>query len=182
MRIYELDPPEGYEWILPENQDDFEVFRRFDGSARASSWTPVRVRLLKEDESQRFLPSDMPWLGHHAPVLKERAVDALKPALIKDGELLPLACDDADMWVFNTTTILDALDLDQSDLVEFSSGRIMRVKSYVFRSDRLRGVCAFKVPQLIRSSLFVTDEVVERASTLTGVGFKLLWDGSAQAA
>lgn len=182
MRIYEFDPPEGYQWVRAENQSDYQLFRSFDGTDRASAWVPPRMRLLKEDEGQRFLPSSMPWLGPHAPVLDGRAVGALGPSLTNDGELLPLACDEVDLWVFNTTTILDALDVDQSELVRFSSGRIMTVKSYVFRADRLRNVAAFKVPQLLPGPVFVTEEIVERSKTLTGVGFRLLWEGSAKAA
>src|SRR2546425_4779343 len=41
-----------------------------------------------------------------------------------------------------------------------STGRIMKVKSYVFGPERLRAVNAFKVPQLLRGSAFFTDEVV----------------------
>src|SRR2546426_4216032 len=79
----------------------------------------------------------------------------------KDGELLPLARDEATLVVFNVTTVLDALDVDRSALVTFpSTGRIMKVKSYVFRPERLRAVNAFKVPQLLRGSAFFTDEVV----------------------
>lgn len=180
MRVYEFEVQEGYEWAVPESDEDFEIFESFDGTPRAAGWRPVRVELLKEDEGQRFLPSDMPWLGRHAPVLRKKAVETLGPALTKDGELLPLACDEADLWVFNATAIREALDLDRSELVRFSTGRILDVTSYVFRPDCLHDLRAFKVPQL--DSVFVTQELVTLAATLTGVGFRLLWDGPAKAA
>jgi hypothetical protein len=121
-------------------------------------------------------------LGKHAPVLKDPASRALSPALLTDGELLPLACDDAQLVVFNVTTVLDALDLDQSDVVRFpSSGRIMKVRSHAFRS--IPGdVRAFKVPELLSGgTVFVTEEVVAAAAgaSLRGVGFELLWEDTA---
>lgn len=180
VRIYEFQVQDGYEWALPVADDDFEILRSFDGSARERGWRAIQMELVREDEGHRFLPSDMPWLGGDAPILKQKAVDALGPVLTKNGELLPLACDEAKLWVFNATTIRDALDLDHSDLVKFSSARIMDVTSYVFRPDRLGEVYAFRVPQL--DSVFVTGEVVERSAALTGVGFKLLWEGPAKPA
>ena len=49
------------------------------------------MRLVKEDERGRpFQQSDIPWLGGHAPVLRERAAAALASVLSRDGELLPL--------------------------------------------------------------------------------------------
>lgn len=177
MKIYQFAVQEGYESAVPEADDEVEIFLGFDGSAKASAWTPIRMELVKEDRGHHYLPSDMPWFAGNAPVLKQPAVDVLSPVLTKDGELLPLACDDANLWVFNVMTVLDALDEDRSEVIRFSNGRIMRVNSFAFRPDRLRRVGAFKVPQLLRSALFVTEEVVARAATLTGVGFKLLWEG-----
>lgn len=185
MKIYEFEVQEGYEWVVPVHEADFEIFRGFDGTARVPDWRAIRMELVTADEHGRpFVPSDIPWLGEHAPVLRERAVSALAPALTGSGEMLPLECADVDLVVFNTTTVLDALDLDRSELVMFpSTGRIMKVKSHVFRPERLQGVHAFKVPELLRGSVFLTDEVVSaaQAAGLRGVGFRLLWEGSAVA-
>lgn len=184
MRIYRFQVQEGYEWVVPVEDGYFEAFRAFDGSRKAANWQPIRMRLVDKDErGRRLLPSDIPWLGEHAPVLRRKAVERFGSMLAADGELLPLACDEAELFVFNVTSVVDALDLDRSELLRFpSTGRIMKVKTHVFRPERLSGVRAFKVPELLRSSLFVTDEVVRVAGGLTGVGFKLLWEGSAAAA
>jgi uncharacterized protein DUF1629 len=182
VRVYEFEVQEGYEWVVPVAPADFEVFRAFDGSAKRTGWAPIRVRLVEEDEQGRpLLPSDVPWLGKHAPVLKVNASEALRPVLTRDGELLPLMCEESKLVVYNVTRVLDALDLDRSEVVKFpSTGRIMKVKSYVFRPDRVRGHRAFKVPELLRGSVFVTDEVVStaKAAGLTGVGFRMVWEGS----
>lgn len=138
------------------------------------------MELAKEDDGEVALPSDMPWFRHNVPVLKERALEALGSVLSTDGEFLPLDCDEGQLWAFNVTTVLDALDLDHSDLIRFSSGRIMKVNSYAFRTDKLRAVSAFRIPQM--SSLFVTGDVVTHAAALDGVGFRMLWEGPFQTA
>jgi Immunity protein family (Imm11) len=181
VKVYRFQVQEGYEWVVPLSDTDFEVFLSFGGSKRATDWRPIEMRLVTEDErGRRFLPSDMPWLGQHAPVMRPRATAALSPVLAGDGEILPLACRDAQLAVFNTLTVVPALDVERSSVVRFpSSGRIMTVKAHVFRSELLEGVNAFKVPELLRSAVFVSEAVVRAAhqARLNGVGFKLVWDG-----
>ncbi len=185
MKIYKFQVQEGFEWVVPVDDADFELFRALAGRSQTATWKPIQMRLVKEDERGRPLqPSDIPWLGGHAPVLTERAATALGSVLLRDGELLPLECSEAALVMLNVTTVRDALDLDRSVVVKFpSTGRIMDVKSHVFRPGCLRGIRAFKVPELLRGSVFVNDDVVATAqgAGLVGVGFRLVWDGSVPA-
>lgn len=178
VNIYEFAVQEGHEWVVPSSPADFEVFREFNGKARGPDWSPIRVRLVTQDEQgRRLLPADIPWLGKHAPVLKETASAALGAVLAPDGELLRLECEEVALLVFNVTTVIDVLDLDRSELVRFpSTGRIMKVKRHIFRPGGLKGVRAFKVPALLRGSVFVTDEVVSATASanLRGAGFRLV--------
>ncbi len=179
MRIYQPRVVEGFQWVLPINDDDFEIFLGFDGSSRASTWTPARVQLLSADEERTLEKSDFPWLGRHALILSSRAIGAVEGLLRNDGELLPLACDEAALWVFNPTTVVDALDQDRSELVRFnSSGRIMTVTKYVFQAELVGDAVAFKVPEFLRASTFVTERFVDamKLAGLRGVEFELLWE------
>lgn len=60
MRIYQPKVVEGFQWVLPVNDDDFETFPSFDGSPRASTWTPVGMQLLSADEERTLAKSDFP--------------------------------------------------------------------------------------------------------------------------
>ena len=78
--------------------------------------------------------------------------------------------------------IVDALDLDRSELVRFSSGRVMDITRYVFQPEAIRGVHAFKIPEMARGSLLVSSEIVdavERAG-LRGTGFEQVWADDAR--
>ena len=180
MRIYEFRVQDGYEWVVPVDSADFEVFRGFDGTSRRADWKPVAMRLVTTDKHGSSLSeSDVPWLGAHAPVMREQAVAVLGPLLAAHGEMLPLACHGANLVVLNVTSIPRALDLERSKIVRFpSSGRIMRVTSFAFRNEVITGLRAFKVPELLRGAVFVSGEVVEAAESagLRGVGFRLLWE------
>lgn len=178
MRIYKPKVAEGLQWALPVNDDDFEVFLGFDGSPRRSVWTPVRVELISSHDGVTLRESDFPWLGSHVLVLSSRAVQAVGGLLSCDGELLPLACQEADLWVFNPTSVIDALDHDSSECVRFSSGRIMKMTRYVFHPELIGDAVAFKVPALLRGPTFVTDRFVAEvaASDLRGANYEKLWD------
>ncbi|SFU16225.1 hypothetical protein [Mesorhizobium sp. YR577] len=88
------------------------------------------MTIYKEEKSY----SDFPWLGEHVPILKKPAVDALAPVLTRYGQLLPLKGEE--VWLFNTTTVLDVLDHDQSRIVYFDNGDILEIERHVFRQEK----------------------------------------------
>ena len=178
MRIYEPRVRPSLEWVLPVHDTDHEHLWRLDGTSRRANWRPMPVaRLLVDDEGEPRLEADMPWLGGHVLVLRERAAKALAPLLDRYGELLPLACPEADLWLFNVLTVVDALDEDNSELMRFDNGDILDVERYAFRPNLVAGLAVFKVPQLLRGPLFVGDEFVRavEAAGLRGPEFAQLW-------
>jgi hypothetical protein len=58
---------------------------------------------------------------------------------------LPLACSDRSLWLLNVGTVVDALDLERSEVERFESGRIMDIEKHAFYADRLEGVDLFKL-------------------------------------
>lgn len=176
--IFEPMVREGYEWINCANDADYEVFAAFDGSPRAEHWRPVLVRRVRADEHHEFKPSDFPWLGTDALVMRKKAVDALRGMLETSGEVLPLATEDGtELFVLNITRVLDAVDEQHSQILRFpGSDRIMRIKSIVFREPIVRGVDIFRLPHRA-SSTYVSDRFVEavQAAGLKGLLFNRVW-------
>lgn len=173
--FYEPSVAYGYEWINCVNDADYEVFWGLDGTPRASDWRPVRVRRVRADHRQPFNPSDFPWLGAHALVMRRAAVDALGELLVASGEVLPLETDDGvELFVLNATRVVDALDEGRSEITRFpGSGRIMRIKSIAFKTELLRGIDIFRLPHRA-SATYVSDRVVKivAAAGLRGLEFK----------
>lgn len=183
MRLYELMPGEGFELVAPVDPSEWERFRRFDGTPQLQSWAPVPVTRVTEDEGRQRKTADFPWLGEHVLVMRRRATEVLAEILKDHGELLPLQCDDAELWVYNVRRVIDALDEPRSKVVRFpGTGRIMTVERYAFRSDQVNGHLLFKVRQLPRGPVFVTDTFVKlvRSQQLVGLDFKPVWEGPAQ--
>jgi hypothetical protein len=170
MTIYKFQVIEGQEWIFPIDDDDFETFLAMDGPV-IQDWAPPVVRMVEAEESSY---SDFPWLGEHAPILKGPAVDALAPVLSQYGQLLPLKGEN--VWLFNVTTVLDALDKEKSGIVHFDNGEILDIEKHVFKREVIGTAEIFKLP-MRASAVYVTGGFVEkvRNAGLRGVSFAPVW-------
>jgi hypothetical protein len=182
MKIYSAIGREECERCQPIDQDDFhQITALIYGTERQRSWLPIKMRLIKEDQGRRFQDSDSPWLGSDALIFRRIAADILRPVLEAYGELLPLACSDADLLIYNPTQVLDALDESASGLRRFSSGEIMMINRHVFRPEAIGKAQIFKISRLRVSDTFVQQPFVDlwKASRLRGLDFKQVWEGPA---
>jgi hypothetical protein len=177
MDFFEPMVREGYEWVNCVNQADYEVFADFDGSPRRGIWKPIPVRRVRADKHHEFKPSDFPWLGSDALVMRRSAVDALRDILDASGEVLPLSTDDGvELFVLNARTV-NALDEAHSSLMKFpGTNRIVRIKKIAFVASALEGVDLFRLPHRASSS-YVSERFVERvnAASLHGLVFNKVW-------
>jgi hypothetical protein len=167
-----------YERCHPVDPADFErITALVNGEPRRQTWTPIAMQFFRDKNARHRRESDSPWLGPHALIFRPRAIEALGPLLDQYGELLPLLCRGAEVWMYNPIRVLDALDEQASAVARFSSGRIMVVDRYVFRPDVVRDVAIFKLPNLRAGPALVGDEFVERweAAGLTGLDFEEVW-------
>lgn len=171
---------EGFEFCHPVHEGDFETLNvQIDGTQRAQTWSPLRMRLVREDEGKSLSESDSPWLGAHALIFRQRALQRVGAFLKEHGELLPISCPDAELAILNPK-VIDSLDESGSSVLRFSNGRIMRIMKHAFRADVLAGAEVFKIPNLRVSPTFVGDRFVElwNSSGLVGLEFKKVWSSS----
>jgi hypothetical protein len=174
LTVYKFEVVEGQEWIFPTDDDDYETFFAMDGRIIQDWIAPV----MKLDTEERTY-SDFPWLGEHAPILKKPAIDALAPVLVEHGQLLPMKGEE--VWLFNATTVLDALDHERSHIAHFDNGDILDIERHVFRKERIGAAELFKLP-MRASAVYVTGGFVERVRNagLRGVSFAHVWTSAAQ--
>jgi hypothetical protein len=181
MNVFELTPDcNRYQNLVFTSKEDWRILDRFDGKCLLPSWTPLAVKVLRDDKFNRGLPpGDFPHLASGVPVFSVRAVNVLKRMLQENGEILPLSCSEGEYYAFNLTTLIDALDESDSEVKRFEhSGRIMRVLKYAFFPDKLHGATIFQIPQS-RARIFVTDEFRRAVmdNNLVGFEFPELWEG-----
>lgn len=176
--IYTPLGSDGFELCHPVDQNDFErIHVEVNGTPRQSRWRPIPVRLVRTNLGHQLVESDSPWLGGHALIFRTRAVDSMGPVMRAYGELLPLACRNANLWMYNPTRLIDALDEAASSVLRFNDGRIMLIQRHVFRADGVRGIDVFKIPNLRVSPTFVSQGFVDRwhESGLKGLEFERVW-------
>jgi hypothetical protein len=162
----------------------------FEGNPIGDAWIPIRAVV---DEDTRVLPvGDCPFVPgfYVVPVLSAKAVETLRDLLRENGELLPLICDEGTYYVFNTTTVVDALDEQRSgftplqeidpDLFWDSAPDEMRATRFEFFSEKVADLSIFRIPFGFNYAVnypLVTDRFVQRVQTagLKGFEFQLLW-------
>lgn len=176
ITVYRLDPDnDHFHNFALVDESAATIYHRFNGTPLGSEWRPLEIMAVDTDD-------ELAVLGDHAllgtiPVFSERAVTALADVLRGNGELLPLAYARQPYLAFNTTTVVDALDASRSKVNYFTSGRVMSIDDFVFRPERVRGQTIFKIPELPRAFVFVTDDFVDRvrAAELRGFDFVEIW-------
>jgi hypothetical protein len=62
-------------------------------------WRSPPMRLVRNDQGQRLAESDSPWLGSHALIFRRQTLGELEAMLLSYGELLPVACSEADLVI-----------------------------------------------------------------------------------
>lgn len=155
------------------------VFSLFDGRSLADSWVPPAVQPADMDEDDAQL-GDCTVLGT-VPLLSRRAADALFPIIETSAELLPVHYPRAALSILNVLGTSDCLDESRSEVERFPTGRVMRVTEYVFHPHKLPKARIFRLPQLLRAHLYVTDGFVSavQQSDLTGFEFTPVWSSDA---
>jgi hypothetical protein len=130
---------DAYELCHPVRQDDFEsIYVAINGKPRLSGWKPIPMQLIHDNDGHKLISSDSPWLGEHALIFRPNVVDELGSMLRDNGELLPLACAEDDLVIYNPTRVVDALDEAASTIRRFSGGKIMMIQRHVFRGGAHR--------------------------------------------
>lgn len=162
MDIYELWADSNHTQVLVyQNEEDVIDFRTLlNGSSIKDKWEPPIVEILKDDEHEDRILSDM--VGFYGlPTFSERIPKSLNDILVNNGELLPLESGDDKYNIFNVLNIIDVLDEELSNIKYLSSGKVMKINEYVFNEKLLLNEYIFKIPQLIWSVPLVTDKFVD---------------------
>ena len=150
-------------------------FNLFDGTPRNGKYPVpqgIRNRVGKEERSN-VLP-DFTHIGlTPIPTFSERAVQALGDMLSCNGELAPIKMDEAMQYYgFNPTRIVDVVDEKNSTIVYFPDGGIMDIDHYALRADTKELPPIFRIPQLVRSRTYVSDEFIARVNECKLTGFR----------
>lgn len=148
-------------------------YERFDGRSLAEGWCAPRVAPADTAEDDAML-GDVTVLGT-VPLVSSRARTLLEH-LGARAEFLPVEYFRAPLFIMNVLAVVDCLSA-QSDCLRFPTGRVMDVRTYVFREDRLSDDPVFRIPELLRAHVFASEAFAAQAGRqrLTGCSFSRVW-------
>ncbi|RKM59591.1 hypothetical protein D6856_10270 [Butyrivibrio sp. XB500-5] len=171
MKIYRLDfDVNNYKGIQLCEEADFDYYHMFDGTSLKDNWTTRKVEFYEEDEELK--EGDAP--GFNIPVFNKRALEVLFPLIKDEVELLELQLGDEILYGINVLKIIDAVNYDLSEYRTFRDGkRIMAFKKYVFRNEMIIGTNIFKIVDLPRGDVFVSEDFYNYVINNNLEGFKM---------
>lgn len=181
MRVWELNSdPNNFvnlSFLTQDNDDKYQtkfMSYEFDGRSLLKEWVPLPVRLLIE-----LKKSDTPSLSAGIPVFNRKSIETLSEFLDGNVELLPLISSLDEYYLVNVINVRNCIDYDRSEFKRYSSsGRIMRFMRYSFLEEEVKDQTIFKISDLPKSRVFVTDAFREKvlSSRLVGYEFVEVWD------
>ncbi|HRI71552.1 MAG TPA: hypothetical protein PK156_45275 [Polyangium sp.] len=177
MRFYDHIGTTGYE-VLHCSNERWEEFLELDGTPRASTWKPIRVRRVRPSRREGFRPSDSPAYGGECLIFRRSAVDALRDMLDAHGELLPLEDEDGVELFAHNTWALDAFDHERTVGSRDENGRISLANNHVFIPSVVKDVDIFKQACPRAGNIYVSERFLQRwkQAKLKGLDFILAWD------
>lgn len=102
-----------------------------------------------------------------------RAMECLGELLGKHGQFLPVPMSEQrdTFYVFNCTTVIDALDRQRSDIEFYSSGTPRTVRKYVFYEEVIGDTPIFRLSWPQTYALYVSEAVVQKITQTRLKGF-----------
>ena len=176
MNAYRPLNATGYEIINTKTLKDLRMLD-FDGSSVKEGWVPPHVHRVRPTKRGANKPADLPFYAGDTLIMRRSALDALREVLDAYGEVLPLHTDDdVELFVLNIRVVIDALDVERSEIRTIPETDIVNVRQHVFIESALQGVEMFRVP-LVPHNIYFTDLFVERVKKLKlkGTDFIKLW-------
>jgi len=172
MRFWQLEyDSNNYEGMMVAD-GDWSIADQFIGRPLLAEWKPLQLQVYEEAPR-----SDAPTFMGCAPLFSARAVDAVKALIEGSVEVLPTDFPREPYFILNVQSVLDCIDYDLAEAVRFRSGRVMRFNKYAFIPNVVEGQHIFKVKEIPKQAVFVSDEfrnaILE--NQLVGFVFKEVW-------
>jgi hypothetical protein len=169
LKIFKLSADSNnYQNLVPVDIASWDIINSINLKSVANNWNPIELQYINKRKK-----GDCPSLIPHLPVFSEKAINILSD-LIKDSvEYLPFVCPGKiKFWGINVLKAVDCIDFDNSQVVRFDSGRIMRFAKYAFKKELLEGVPLFKIPDLLNSCVFIDEMFIDKVTEAGLEGFK----------
>ena len=161
--------------------DEIDLFERqtFDGRSKLEGWKPWRFKAMCGNREW----GDIVSYHTHLPIVTPEFIEATRDLIDGSVEILPIDCEGKELYLLNTTEVLDCIDYSKAKYKAFpNTNRIFRFEKYAFIEEKVKGKHFFKIKDIPFYGVFVSDEFRQRAidKGLVGIRFDLVWDSEAE--
>jgi hypothetical protein len=173
--IWQVSSSWAYDRIELIYEKDAKVFSGFEGNAFGNKWHPVRVRIVREQDT---VSGDFPYWSAGILVCVEKALEVIRSLIAESVEFLPLECSEGHFYALNVIEVVDCLDRSNSEFTYFKSGSIKRILRWVFKTNCINDRHIFKIPERRGGMIFVSNvfKRVIQENNLKGLEFSKVWE------
>ena len=157
LKVYELWMDHTYRTYEPNPKDGYKSYM-FDGvPVKERNFAPIYPSKYKDAIGKPI--GDVFSVEISSFILNEKSYKILCPYLENHSQIFKIRSDNEILYVVNVTNIIDCLDYDKSEIKRFtSSGRVMRIIKYVFKTEKLKNATIFKLPENPKAISYVTED------------------------
>lgn len=146
MKIWRIASCDDNTMLVPVNRWKLDEVKAFDGRSKLETWRVTEVDNQVGTHRKRF-PEIVSFAPGPCCALTERAVEYLYDIIVDDVELLPVSYHGLPLWLMYITTVLNCVNLNDSEVVYHSSGKVSYFKKLVFRQEVIGAHNLFKIKQ-----------------------------------
>ena len=130
-----------------------EGFPVFDGARWGSRFPKLSARLSDDPVG------DFAYFTAGVVACNEHVLSLLGNKVMSEIEVLPIGLQSDQKWyLLNVVNVIDCLDEGRSEIKYFPDGKkILRIIKYSFREELVRDSFLFKIPQMVRTEVFATE-------------------------
>jgi hypothetical protein len=171
-----LGAQEGYQYLVPSDEQSAVMLCELRGHKHTTA-TAINCALVTADPSEvRLQKSDLLYMYPHLLCVEEARLAEM--AWIPDscGEWVELHSSAGQYYGLHCTRLIDALDMNFSDVDRFTNGKLMQIRRYTFLSRLIERELLFRLQSNPMLDLYCTDTFVSMAASFTsGLHLKQVW-------
>ncbi len=171
LKIYELWLDHTYRTYETLNKDGYKTYEFEGKTVENRAFDLIHPSEYKDEKDKPI--GDVFSVNTCSYIVNERAYKVLYPYVKNHSQIFKIKSDDKIFYVISVIDIIDCLDYNKSEIKYFSSsGRVMDVEKYVFKTEKLKNATIFKLPEFPKGISYVTEEFKKVVEKNNIKGFK----------
>ncbi|WP_397376181.1 imm11 family protein [Paenibacillus sp. sptzw28] len=178
MKIWELSTQDKVQITLKHYEEQY--YKYFDSQFMGqpvSTWGEIEMMVYKGGGKY----CDAPYFVSGKPIFSGKTVETLGDLIRDSAEILPLVHEPFAVYAINVLNVINCIDYSRAEPKKLSSGTLIGFNRFAFHEQLLTGKHIFKIPEMLSTKIFVSDQFKAKVEEhkLTGFAFYEVWNSVA---